>query len=106
MRGGRGCGPKGWRIGGSGVEALAVGGWGGAESPAEETAEGGRAFETGHSADGGDGFGCVGEQFPGGGEPDFDEVLMGGGAETIAEHAKEMLAVKLRLFCHGFEREW
>ncbi len=31
---------------------------------------------------------------------------MGSCAETIAEHAKEMLAVKLRFFGYGVEREW
>ena len=31
---------------------------------------------------------------------------MGCGAETIPEHAKEVLAVKLRFFGYGFEREW
>jgi len=31
---------------------------------------------------------------------------MGGCAETIAEHAKEMLAVELRFFGYGVEREW
>ena len=89
----------------SGAVSLAVLLWGGAEAAAEQAAEGGRAFEAGHAADGGDGFGGSGEQIPGGGELDFHEVLVGGGPKTIAEHAEEMLAVKLRFFGHGFEQE-
>ena len=91
------------RGGMSGLDALAVGFGGSAETTAEETAEGGQAFKTRQTADRRDGFFCFKEELPGGGEADVDDVLMGGDAEAVAEHAEEVLAVEHSRFGHRFQ---